>query len=669
MAKEETRNTPEERYGGLRLSRLRPTRRRALEVGLMGVILIVAVFLRVLPIQWGTYYTAYDPLFQYRATEYIVENGFSSWFTWHDDLSWYPMGRNVPNSAYPGVPFSAAFVYHLVNLFGLRVSVHDVGLFFPILMACLTCIAAYYLGKELNGKATGYCAAFFMAISPAFIGRTHMGFFDTENIGIFGMVATSLLFLRSINWDNNLGHRVMYAIAAGLSFGYVFASWGAARYILGLITLFMVVTLVRGKYETRHLMSYAFTIGVGYLIAALVPRLGLRYLMSVENLMAFGFTLLLLAYGVLKNRIDPRTIRLGVLGITLVMLIGAFTLPALGFGNRLENKFINVINPLRILANPLFESVAEHKFSSWTSFFNDFGMIMVFGIMGAYFAMQRLDDKNLYALLFLLTGVYFAGSMSRLNLILSVPVSLMGAIGLTGVMKSFVVITAQREPDRRRRRRGPVLGVSRELGVIFTILILLATLPSIWNAAGVAARPNSLASSGIPVMFGNDYPKDWMQALEWMRDNLTDDSVVCSWWDYGYWIEAIAGRRTMADGATMHQNQIANIGNIMMRPLNESLPRLEKYGATHIVVFKTFNPNNPQQEWPFGDNVKWRWMVQIGRLNISDYITYTSQGAYPSARYTNSTLYRLMNMEANPEHFELVFASEYTYVLVYEIKY
>jgi hypothetical protein len=31
----------------------------------------------------------FDPFFNFRATEYIVENGFTEYFTWHDDKSWY----------------------------------------------------------------------------------------------------------------------------------------------------------------------------------------------------------------------------------------------------------------------------------------------------------------------------------------------------------------------------------------------------------------------------------------------------------------------------------------------------------------------------------------------------------------------------------------------------
>ena len=130
---------------------------------------------------------AFDPLFQLRVTEYIVENGFASWFTWHDTMSWYPWGRNIARTSYPGIPFTGAVFYYLAQALNLDVTLYQVCLYFPVLMGAITCIAAYFLGKDLGGSTTGLLAAFFMAISEAFIGRTSLGFYDTENIGIFGM--------------------------------------------------------------------------------------------------------------------------------------------------------------------------------------------------------------------------------------------------------------------------------------------------------------------------------------------------------------------------------------------------------------------------------------------------------------------------------------------------
>ena len=38
-------------------------------------------------------------------------------------------------------------------------------------------------------------------------------------------------------------------------------------------------------------------------------------------------------------------------------------------------------------------------------------------------------------------------------------------------------------------------------------------------------------------------PSDaWCETLTWVKENTREDSIILSWWDYGYWIERIAGR-------------------------------------------------------------------------------------------------------------------------------
>jgi len=197
------------------LSKFRISRLQAIEIAVIAIVAVVAALIRILPLQYGAYLTAFDPLFQFRATEYVVENGYAAWWTWHDDMSWYPMGRNVANSAYPGVPFTAAFIYGIAKVFISNLTVHDVALYYPVLMAVLTVIAMYFLGKDIAGSPAGIFAAIFMAITPAYIRRTSLGFFDTENIGIFAIVLTSLFFLRANDDRNNIERRIIYSVLSG----------------------------------------------------------------------------------------------------------------------------------------------------------------------------------------------------------------------------------------------------------------------------------------------------------------------------------------------------------------------------------------------------------------------------------------------------------------------
>ena len=649
-----------------RVSSLRPRldTRTVLEASTLCMALILAVVFRVLKVRWGPYIDAYDPLFQYRVTEYVVKNGYAAWFTWHDTLSWYPMGRDIAHSSFLGVPFAAAFIYQLLQFFGFNVSVFNVCLYFPVLMGVVTCIVMYFLGKDLGGSSVGLFAAFFTAISEAFISRTALGFFDTENIGIFGMAAISLFFLRSTRKDRPAWEKVAYAVAAGLCLGFIFASWGASRYVVGLLVLFMVASLLTNLYTRDYLVSFGVTMGVGMLLGTQVPKLGVEFLLSTENFMFVAVLLTALVYEAVRERIEAGRLLLMVVGVLVVLAAGVYGLGAMGVINPIGGKFLRVIDPRRALANPLYASVAEHKRSIWSRFFSDFGITFPLGMLGAYFALKNMDGKRLYGALYFVSAVYFAGAMSRLSLILSIPAALMASYGLKELMTPFIGAAGRREEARRARRRRAAFGMSKEMALVFSVFIFVASMPIFWGTAESANVPTQLAYSSVPALLGGSFPQDWLQALSWMRDNLPDDAIVVSWWDYGYWIEALANKTTLADGATMNRTQIGNIGKIMMLNQSGSLPILEKYNATHIVVFNAFNPSNPSQAIGHGDNVKWTWMVEIPNLNITEYMDEKG----PTDKYRTSTLYRLMTRMPDTA-FRLAFSSQFNFVLVYEIDY
>ena len=648
------------------LSKLRPTRLQAIEISILAVISIVAAILRILPLQYGAYFTAFDPLFQYRATQYVVENGFASWWTWHDTMSWYPMGRNVANSAYPGIPFAAAILYLVQKTIGLGISLYNVCLFFPILMAVLTIITIYYLGKELSGKPTGIFAALFLAITPAFIQRTSLGFFDTENIGIFAIVATSLFFLRSSDKARSIEHRTIYGVLSGLTLGLIYASWGAAKYMTGMLILYMVFLVISEKYETRHLITYTITIGLGFLIVFFTPRLGPMSILSLDSVAAFGIVFALIIYEYIKDKIDVGLVSITAAGIFILVVLAIFVLPAIGIYIPIGYKFLKVLNPFTSTDSYLYDSVAENHVIPWATLFNNYGIVLTLGVFGTYLSITKTNEKNLYAVIFFLSSLYFAGVMSRLTQILTAPACLIGSYGLVSAVSPFLKDQSPKS-SRVSKRRQMAFGVSKPLVLVFSAFLLISMIPNVYNAIDSAEGPTQLASSSISLQVDGEYAKDWPEALEWMKTNVEEDAVVCSWWDYGYWIEAMSGKTTMADGATQTLRQIAEIGKIMMLQPNESIKILDRYGADYIVVFITYNPNNIQNQWPFGDNVKWQWMVQIAGLDIDDYVNYTA-GVYTDA-FFDSTLVKLMYQVPPFDVFDPVYVSEHGYVVVYKINY
>ena len=52
--------------------------------------------------KYGRIIHEFDPWFNFRATKYLVDNGWEAFSTWYDYESWYPIGRPVGTTLYPG---------------------------------------------------------------------------------------------------------------------------------------------------------------------------------------------------------------------------------------------------------------------------------------------------------------------------------------------------------------------------------------------------------------------------------------------------------------------------------------------------------------------------------------------------------------------------------------
>lgn len=52
----------------------------------------------------------YDPWFNYRSTKYLVDNGIYSFWNWFDSESWYPLGRVIGGTVYPGIMVTSALI-------------------------------------------------------------------------------------------------------------------------------------------------------------------------------------------------------------------------------------------------------------------------------------------------------------------------------------------------------------------------------------------------------------------------------------------------------------------------------------------------------------------------------------------------------------------------------
>ena len=141
-----------ERVDGIRKAASGVSRGTVLEYIALGLIVIIALAVRLMPIRWGYYLNEFDPYLQWRMAQYTVDHGFLAWFQWHDTMSWYPFGADMPTWNLYGEAFVVAAIVMLLRFMGIGVAVFDVAMVFPIVAGTITVLIAYFLGKDFLGK-------------------------------------------------------------------------------------------------------------------------------------------------------------------------------------------------------------------------------------------------------------------------------------------------------------------------------------------------------------------------------------------------------------------------------------------------------------------------------------------------------------------------------------
>jgi dolichyl-diphosphooligosaccharide--protein glycosyltransferase len=647
------------------------------------LILFIAFTIRVLPMRWeigtGTLHLSeFDPYYQFSLTNHMVRNGLISpyWPTsWVDTQRWYPGGINM-GSSLSSLPLTTAVLYDIVTALGLNVDLMSFCSLMPAVFGVMTVLVLYFLGKDSGGKAVGMLAALFLALDTSYIQRTALGFFDTETVGVFSLVLFSLLFLRAIEDDRPMSSTVMYSLGAAGALAYFVMGWGAARYLIDLTVLFVFVLLLLKRYTRRLFLTFSITFGLGLLIAVNNPDITTGYLTSFDVITVVGIFILLFLSEILRSVTSARG-KILFAALLLSSMVGGFALLwTQGILHSIAGKFLSVLNPFARARNPLVESVAEHRISAWGSIYYDIGIVILFFMVGLFFISRNLNNKNLYLLLFGLTTVYFSSSIVRLLAILAPAFAIIAAIGIIGVLRPFVTLLKE-PPKIATKKKFGLEHVGKEFSgtAVFLIFLILMTNFAFSPQSGgmpkvikQAYTPVTITAGSLPIT-PSEPVKEWFDALQYLS-NLPNSAstVVCSWWDYGYWLTMLGNVTSLADNATINDTQIQNVGFILMANETQSLRMLDTYNAKYVVVFTTVGVTSDTSGTSvgisvgYGDEGKWMWMARISGEAQQRFIddgwlpneesSWTNEskfGAYTNNTWVwndfgmNSTIYKMMS--------------------------
>jgi dolichyl-diphosphooligosaccharide--protein glycosyltransferase len=618
-------------------------------IGVLAISFSTAFIIRSYPIKYGYFLNEFDPYFDYRATKYIVDNGLEAYLNWHDTMSWYPEGRNVPATSQTGLHIVAAYTY---QIFGAGSSLLDFVIIFPVIMGSLTTIAIFALVRRLKGTTAGLFASLFFAFTPAIIQRGNLGWFKSEPLGLFFGIVSTYLFVSAIK-SKQIKIAILKAVLAGFLLGLANASWGGIQYFAIPISIFFVaIPFFRKDLKIPLAVAVCMTV-LTLATAGMFPRPGISFVLGLPGIaLMFGTVFLAVIFVIRRIISTEKNIQVSaiVLGIFVAVGIGVTVTEAYYSPSF---RYLNAINPFLTAQNPLTASVAEHFTPTIVDYFIDYSVLMMFAGFGIWMAFRKRNDMAIFALILGITGLYVSATFARLLVFSSISIIVLASIGLYEVTRIFMERytfsgsleeTKQQRQKKKSERLRSLSTKNKPLVISFSIvLIFLLTVPLFYppniNWVTSADVPTSIANGGTG--FRLQVP-DWIDALDWISNNTPEDSVVAAWWDYGYWITTLANRTSLADNATINQTRIAELARMFIEPEQEGYEIAKNLHSDYVVLYlvgQRFPGGNGTSFFTLGsggDESKKQWFIRIGGFNEAEYLE--QDGFTPTPKFWNDTL-------------------------------
>ncbi|KAI0845283.1 glycosyltransferase family 66 protein [Daldinia vernicosa] len=611
----------------------------------------------------------FDPWFNFRATKYLVANGFYDFWDWFDDRTWHPLGRVTGGTLYPGLMVTSGVIYHLLRALAVPVDIRNICVLLAPAFSGLTAFASYLLTNEMTtSPSAGLLAAAFMGIAPGYISRSVAGSYDNEAIAIFLLVFTFYLWIKALKLGS-----VLWGALCALFYGYMVASWGGYAFITCLVPLHAFVLVCMGRFSMRLYVSYTTWYALGTLASMQIPFVGFLPVRTSEHMPAlgiFGFLQLVAFLEYVRSAVPSRQFQTflyvglgGVFGISVLGLVGLTTLGYIApWSGRFYSLWDTGYAKIHI---PIIASVSEHQPTAWPAFFFDLNFLIWLFPAGVYLCFQRLEDEHVFIIVYALFGSYFAGVMVRLMLTLTPVVCVAAAIAVSQVLDTYLVarspIPADNKEDESadskkalkhgvlRTASQPVVGIYNFLSKGFiagcmTLYLLLFVQHCTWVTSNAYSSPSVVLASRMPD--GSQHIiDDYREAYQWLRQNTKEDAKIMSWWDYGYQIGGMADRPTLVDNNTWNNTHIATVGKAMSSREEVSYPIMRQHEVDYVlVVFGGLLGYS-------GDDInKFLWMVRIAEGIWPDEVKerdfFTARGEYrvddqASETMKNSLMYKM----------------------------
>ena len=513
-----------------------------LVIGVLALSVSISMMIRSTPTTYGFELFEFDPFFNYRATEYILENGTDAYFNWIDEKSGHPFGRNVSETSQVTLHLTAASLYPIFN-FGS--SLYDFTILLPLVVGSLTAIAVFAFVRVLGGTTAGLFAALIFSISIPIFTRGLIGWFKSEPLGLFFAFIAMYLFVSGLKFNKGKTSLIKLIIA-GFFLSLGLSAWGGILFfVIPIVLFYFALPFLKNK--DNFIMWAAPVFSISLISFSLIFERTSTFIIGYAGMAILLPTIFVILSSIIMKFSNERTkIR------NCIILLVSFIASGIGISNSgliglPSFRYLNAVNPFLTTQDSLTDSVAEHMTTSLSMSFTFLSVFLIFAVIGIWFLFSKKTinlktDMRIFAIFISIVAIYVSSAFIRLELFASVGIIILGSIGLT--------ILTQKIFEQNKQNLTKIIFPA----AIIILFIIPVTMPENNTWLSWADFPPTILTGGSA--FSNFASNDWEDAMLWIKQNTHEDAVIASWWDYGYWITTLGERTTIVDNATLIDWQI-----------------------------------------------------------------------------------------------------------------
>ncbi|HVP97610.1 oligosaccharyl transferase, archaeosortase A system-associated [Methanoregula sp.] len=570
-------------------------RRRLLVIGLVAFFILVALWVRLIPMLTGNHgdilsmVASDDPQYDLRLVELSLANHFQ--YPWFDPMTNFPVGTSL----YWG-PLTIIIADIACTLTGAVTVPQIIGtcLLVTPFFAAATVVLMYFVGKAFGDWKTGLLASGFTAVvSGTFFLYSLYGYFNHRDGEVLFSTLFCLAYLSVLlseketkinladfsTWKKTAILSALAGIAYLLGL-FLMPTMILFAFIVGVFTLVQFIfDFSRGRESTYLLIanSIIFAIAaVGLLLFGFKSPGTDLSTYSIGHVYAYvsligGTVLLYLLARYLKNREKywyPLAIIGCGIGFILLLFVAAPELYTL-FVSDLYNFFGQPA-----VSQTVMDARAWTPAEAWTAF--SYGLLLMAGGIAVtlYNNIREERPQEIFALVWALIILFATWQHVRYEYYLAVVIALLSAVcihfvfgkgwkEIQGLGRDLISPSAEQPEDDesspRRSKKAKKKKIaeharSRDYLVLSAVTVVFAL--GLLFAFTSLSYNYQVSTAGV-----NQMNPDWEAALQWLGNNTPDTGVdyytiynqqtfqypstaygVMSWWDYGHMITNIAHR-------------------------------------------------------------------------------------------------------------------------------